>query len=123
MIDRVRLTSNAKNQLITLKRKTGLEHNNSICRLALCYSLAAASEPPVEEFDYGGGLEIDWKVLTGNNSELYINLLALKLIRQSEDVTEDTLRNALASHLHRGISYLASKSEHELRLDLTKSLC
>ena len=38
MIDRIRLTATAKNQLITLKRKTGLQHYNSFCRHALCLS-------------------------------------------------------------------------------------
>ncbi|MEB4734089.1 DndE family protein, partial [Burkholderia contaminans] len=35
VIERVKLTSIAKNQLIALKRKTGIEHNNVLCRHAL----------------------------------------------------------------------------------------
>ena len=38
MIERVKLTAAAKQQLITLKRKTGIEHYNTICRHALVLS-------------------------------------------------------------------------------------
>ncbi|MGH1450179.1 MAG: DNA sulfur modification protein DndE [Pseudomonadaceae bacterium] len=114
MIDRVRLTASAKNQLIALKRKTGISHYNSLCRIALCVSLASKGEPPFEDFDYSGGLEIDWRVFNGNNDELYFNMLALDLVRRSLEVVEDNVKATLASHVHRGLSYLASKDESEL---------
>ena len=110
MIDRVRLTATAKNQLATLKRRLGVDHNNSICRHALCISLNNASLPPAESFNFNGGLEIDWRVLTGTNEDLYMNLICLRQIEGGGAYDEDSLRSAVTHHIHRGLSYMMSKT-------------
>lgn len=79
-MERVKLTSAARNQLSTIKRRTGIEHNNAICRHALCISLANPSVPPNENFSFSGGLEIDWRTLTGGQEDLYTNLLIIRLL-------------------------------------------
>lgn len=107
MIDRIRLTAAAKIQLSTLKRKTGIEHYNSICRHALCISLANATLPPKEEFNFSGGIEIDWKILTGGNEALYLNLLFVRC----GQLSVEELRDALCAHLHRGLSYMLIKTD------------
>ncbi|MDH1261833.1 DNA sulfur modification protein DndE [Pseudomonas sp. GD03944] len=109
MIDRIRLTAAAKIQLSTLKRKTGIEHYNSICRHALCISLANPSMPPEEEFNFHGGIEIDWRTFTGGNEELYLNLLMLRLRQDGLGIGIEDVKKACFSHLHRGLSYLAGK--------------
>lgn len=110
MIDRVRLTATAKNQLATLKRRLNVDHNNAICRHALCISLNSASLPPAEVFNFNGGLEIDWKVLTGANEDLYMNLICLRQIEGGGAYDEDALRSAVTHHIHRGLSYMMSKT-------------
>lgn len=122
VIERVRLTPSAKNQLITLKRKTGIEHNNVLCRHALCLSLANPSVPPKETFNFAGGLEIDWRTFTGGNEDVYHNLLIVRLLRDQVALTPDSLREALVLHVHRGLSYLASRREEELLTELALSL-
>ncbi|WP_218186654.1 DNA sulfur modification protein DndE [Pseudomonas sp. BAY1663] len=98
-------------QLSTLKRKTGIEHYNSICRHALCISLANPSTPPEEDFNFANGIEIDWRTFTGGNEEFYLNLLLLRT-RQDELSTKiDDVRQVCARHLHRGLSYLAGKED------------
>ncbi|MFU8291156.1 DNA sulfur modification protein DndE [Pseudomonas aeruginosa] len=114
MIDRIRLTASAKNQLSTLKRKTGIEHYNSICRHALCLSLAEASMPPDEELSFNGGVEIDWRVFTGGYEELYLNLLLCRIQKDGGLISAESLKKACASHLHRGLSYLAGKGDEYL---------
>jgi DNA sulfur modification protein DndE len=116
MIDRVRLTAVAKNQISTMKRKTGIEHNNSICRYALCLSLSNDSRPPEEEFNFNGGLEIDWKTLTGGNEFLYLNLLLIRAARDGDGLDSESIRHLCVSHVHRGLSYLASDEEALLSL-------
>lgn len=114
MIDRIRLTAAAKIQLSTLKRKTGIEHYNSICRHALCVSLANASMPPEEDFNFNGGVEIDWRIFTGGHEALYLNLILLRIQQDGVDANLETVRKACACHLHRGLSYLASKEDSYL---------
>lgn len=107
-IDRVKISAGGKNQLITLKRRTGIEHNNILCRHALCASLANPSKPPLENINFAGGLEIDWKVFAGEAEHTYWNLIILRCAQDEGDVTVDSARQTLTQHLHRGLSYLVS---------------
>ncbi|MFZ6654765.1 DNA sulfur modification protein DndE [Undibacterium sp. TJN19] len=118
MIDRLRISAAGKNQLISLKRKTGIEHYNVLCRYALCLSLANPSSPPNENYNYSGGIDIDWRTLTGGNEALYTNLLLLRISNDNVLINEEGLRQILASHIHRGLSYLSSRNDRDLLLGL-----
>lgn len=122
MIERVKLTAGAKTQLATLKRRTSVEHNNALCRHALCMSMANPSTPPVENFSFSGGIEIDWRTFTGGCEALYYNLLIVRLISEGRKVTEDAIRDTLTQHLHRGLSYLVSRREDDLLVELASAL-
>lgn len=121
-LDRIRLTASAKNQLISIKRKTGIEHYNTLCRHAFCLSLANPSVPPKESFNFNGGLEIDWRTFSGGQDSLYSNLLAIRMQRDGILVNDTSARDVLALHLHRGLSYLASRKEDDLLLVLAREL-
>jgi DNA sulfur modification protein DndE len=45
-VGNIRLSEQAKNQLITLKRRTGVSQWNVLCRWAVCRSLAEPGRPP-----------------------------------------------------------------------------
>lgn len=111
MIDRIRLTAAAKIQLSTLKRKTGIEHYNSICRHALCLSLANSSMPPEEDFNFNGGVEIDWRVFAGGYDELYMNLILRRAQKDGMSTDLEALKKICTCHLHRGLSYLVGKGD------------
>lgn len=121
-MERVKLTAAAKNQLATLKRRTGIEHNNAICRHALCISLANPSVPPDENFSFAGGLEIDWRTLTGGQDDLYTNLLIVRLRSEGKRVTEEEIRQSFLLHVHRGLSYLVSRKEDDFLTELAASI-
>ena len=110
MIERVKLSAAAKQQLITLKRRTGIEHYNVICRHALCISLQNSAKVPAESIQFNNGIEIDWSVFAGIAEETYLNLLIERSIQDEGDSSPITVRQTLTSHLHRGLSYLASNS-------------
>lgn len=111
MIERVKLSAVAKQQLSTLKRRTGIEHYNIICRHALCASLANESRIPTENLQFSGGLEIEWRTFAGDAEDTYLNLLIVRAIRDAGECTIGTIRNTLTSHLHRGLSYLVSRQD------------
>ncbi|WP_230411313.1 DNA sulfur modification protein DndE [Collimonas humicola] len=122
LIDRIRLTAAAKNQLIALKRKTGIEHYNALCRHAFCISLANPSVPPKEGFNFNGGIDIDWRTFTGGHDVLYLNLLLLRLHTDNLPADETTSRQMLAQHLHRGLSYMSSRKEDDLLLAISANI-
>ena len=121
-MERIRLTGAARNQLVTLKRRTGIEHYNALCRHAICLSLANPSVPPEETYNHAGGIDIDWRTLTGGQEALYYNLLAARLVSEGRRVNEDLIRETLIRHVHRGLSYLVSRREDDMLLELSKSL-
>ena len=122
IVDKIRLTAAAKNQLISLKRKTGIEHYNALCRHAFCLSLANPSVPPRENFNFHGGIDIDWRTFTGGHEVLYLNLLLLRLHADGFPLEEAIARQMLAQHVHRGLSYLASRKEEDLLVALASEL-
>jgi len=108
IIERVKISAAGKQQLSTLKRRTGIEHYNVICRHALCASLANATKVPPEALQYSGGLEIDWKTFAGEAESTLTNLLIARAIVEEGGSSPVYLRNILQSHVHRGLSYLMS---------------
>lgn len=118
LIDRVRLSAAAKQQLITLKRRTGVEHYNIICRHALCASLANKSRIPPETMQFSGGIEIDWRTFAGEAEATYLNLLLVRAIADEGGDGVAAVRNTLTAHLHRGLSYLVSRQDLLMTLAL-----
>lgn len=108
IIDRVRISAAGKQQLITLKRRTGIEHYNAICRHALCASLANSTRVPPESLQYTGGLEIDWKTFAGEAESTLANLLIVRALSEEGDSSPAVVRTVLQAHLHRGLAYLVS---------------
>lgn len=108
LIERVKLTAAAKQQLSTLKRRTGIEHYNVIGRHALCASLANKTKVPHEALQFSGGLEIEWRTFAGEAEATLTNLLIMRALVDESDATPGTIRQVLSAHLHRGLGYLAS---------------
>lgn len=108
IIDRVRISAAGKQQLSTLKRRTGIEHYNVLCRHALCASLANATKVPPEALQYSGGLEIDWRTFAGDAEATLANLLVLRAVMDEGESSVTVVRLVLHAHLHRGLAYLTS---------------
>ena len=106
MIETVRVSEKAKVQLITLKRRTGIQNWNILCRWALCSSLAEKSEPPIEEIPSDSSIEMTWKTFTGGEEELYLAIVQLRVIKAGWSLERDEVNRYFRLHLHRGISYL-----------------
>lgn len=106
-IEHIRLSQQAKDQLVKLKRVTGIEHWNVLCRWALCLSFAEQSVPPLSKIPADSNVEMSWKVFGGRYADLYMVLLKERCIRDGLEVDAETLALQFRLHLHRGISYLA----------------
>lgn len=106
-VDHVRVSARGKEILIKVKRRTGLQHWNEICRIALCRSLANPA-PPRELGKFGdSAIDMDWKTFAGAFQE---ELAALITFRASLDRIaqgrEDALAEYFRAHLERGIASL-----------------
>lgn len=107
-VEHIRLSQQGKDQLIKLKRVTGIEHWNVLCRWALCVSLAESSVPPAVRIPADSNVEMSWRVFGGRYAEVYWSLLKERCVRDGLGTDPDTLAQQLLLHIHRGISYLAA---------------
>lgn len=111
MIETIRLSEKAKGQLITLKRKTGLQNWNVLCRWAFCVSLAEPSVPPHEDIPADSSVEMTWRTFTGGHEGVYWALLLSRAKKDGVPLLRDRLTEHFRLHLHRGISYLNSNTK------------
>lgn len=110
-LDRIRFSQQARDQLIKLKRQTGLQHWNTICRWAFCASLAERTAPSSITITLDSSLEMEWTTFGGEHQEIYLALLKQRCVNDGLNVDIKTLSNQLRLHLHRGIGRLAADSE------------
>lgn len=106
-IDTVRVSRRAKDQLVKLKRVTGIQHWNVLCRWGFCLSLSEPGVPPATEIPSDSNVEMSWRVFGGRHADLYMALLKERLYRDGLSLDPETVSRQFRLHLHRGISYLA----------------
>jgi DNA sulfur modification protein DndE len=106
-VETIRLSQQARDQLIRLKRWTGIKNWNVLCRWAFCTSLREQSIPPPTKILLDSSVEMTWKVFAGPYQELFTALLMARCRRDGLGVAEDVLDTQFKLHLHRGIAYLA----------------
>lgn len=107
-IETVRIDQQGREQLIRLKRHTGIETWNVLCRWAFCASLAEATRPPLRLFKGEAAIEIAWRVFGGHHHELYLALLKQRCLRDGLTIDDATLQEQFRLHLHRGLGYLSA---------------
>jgi len=105
-VEHVRVTQSARDQLITLKRRTGIAHWNVLCRWAFCRSLAEPAPPPNVRLIADSNVDMTWRVFSGPYGDIFWALLRLRCDRDGLSLDEETLNQQFRLHLHRGIGYL-----------------
>lgn len=105
-IEHIRLSQTARDQLVTLKRRTGIAHWNVLCRWALCRSLAEPAPPPAVKLVLDSSVEMTWRVFAGDQGDVLWALVRFRCHFDGLDLDEETLANQFRLHLHRGIGYL-----------------
>lgn len=105
----IRLSEKARQQLTQIRRKTGIDRWNVLCRWAFCLSLSEPSKPQDMDIKLDSNVEMSWRVFTGAGYEkIYYALLKYRCFKDDLSMDEATLSKHFRLHLHRGIGYLAS---------------
>ena len=106
--EHIRLSQQARDSLVKLKRYTGIPHWNTLCRWAFCLSLAESSQPAPAKIPADSSVEMTWKTFAGAYADVYWALLKDRCHRDGVELTEENLATQFRLHLHRGIGYLAA---------------
>ena len=107
-LEHIRVSAEARERLIQLKRRTGIQRWNTLCRWAFCRSLAEPTAPPVHHVPSDSNVEMDWKTFAGPYSDLIVALLRFRCQRDGLPSDSATLATQFKLHLHRGLAYLAA---------------
>lgn len=113
-IETIRLSEKEKTQLITLKRRTGIQNWNVLCRWAFALSLAEPSVLPDEDIPSDSSVEMTWKTFGGPHADLYLALLRQRAHQDNVTISAEEEPQYFRQHLHRGISYLTSSVSNNI---------
>lgn len=105
-IERIKVSKQGKDILIKIKRHTGLQHWNEICRLAFCHSLANFGPPPKRNKLGESNIEIDWKTFSGNYDKELKAIFYLKANMDGITCNDSCYSEYFREHLERGISVI-----------------
>lgn len=107
-VETVRVSRQGKDQLSKLVRHTGIKNWNVLCRWAYCASLSDPKLPTPFNGRLDGGVEMTWKVFSGDFSDIYAGLAAQRALQEGCWNSEEDVAQNFRAHLHRGISYLSA---------------
>jgi DNA sulfur modification protein DndE len=108
-IETVRTNFEGKSRLSQLKKYTGLDNWNVLCRWALCRSLSDPSVPPKIDQKGENGVEMAWKVFGGEYQEIYLALLKQRCKNDGHSLDDSVIAEQLWLHLDRGLGYLVAE--------------
>jgi len=107
-IEMVRINQEGKDRLSQLKKYTGLQNWNVLCRWALCRSLSDVTVPAKIDQKGEVGVEMTWKVFGGENKDIYAALIKQRCRNDGIDLSDENLLEQFWLHLHRGLGYLVA---------------
>ena len=110
-METLRLDQTAREQLIQLKRRTGIKTWNVLCRWGLARSLRDPNTPPAGRPAGGAAVEIDWHTFAGANSVTILAATTAWLIAAGEAPNSANIDSTITSHVHRGIAHLAGSRD------------
>ena len=103
-VDTVRISSRGREILIKIKRNTGIDRWNEICRVALCQSLANPSRPPKSQKGWDSAIEIEWRTFAGDLNEPLTSAFLFRATKDGIDIQKrEKVSEYFRAHIERGI--------------------
>jgi DNA sulfur modification protein DndE len=123
LVEVVRLGPMTKNRLMTLKRRTGIDNWNILCRWAFCLSLQEADPVGERHDETGVSIEMTWKTFAGDMSEIYEALLVSRAIKEAVKLEAMSAAALLRRHVTRGAARLVAAPESDAIAGLIRLGC
>lgn len=117
----VRVSEAGRDQLIRLKRFTGVDQWNILCRWALLRSLAEPHPPSPAPLGDMSNIEMSWPVFAGTLSEALVLLMRQRLFEDGLGQDDETFAVQFRLHLHRGLAYLSREGVRHVEDLVTKA--
>ncbi len=129
----LRYSKKVRDQLIWMKRQTGLPHYHTLCRWAFCLSMADPTRP--KQLQIGGDarerrgksigeeaatFELPWERFGQRDAEILGLILKRRLLTENTESTRENLQHAAQAHIQRGMSRLMAGKKIRSIADLAK---
>ena len=111
LIDNIRLSQQSRDQLIRLKRITGIDSWNVLCRWAFCLSIADKNPPPRSKLGGDGAVEMTWKTFAGEYADIYLAMLIHRAREEARPGNRESLSELVRVHITRGIGFLTARRQ------------
>lgn len=123
MIEVIRLSQKAKDQLVWLKRQTGIMQWNVLCRWGLCVSLADTT--PIGDYDDSAdsNIEMRWEVFAGEYKDVYMGLIVERCRLEKVACTGRNTTRFVRQHIHRGVARIMTDEKIMSISSLTDAAC
>jgi DNA sulfur modification protein DndE len=95
---------------MTMKRRTGVEHWNVLCRWALFDSLANPNKPVQQTSSPESNIDMTWDVFGGESATVIAAMIVQRAKTDGVKLVKPELASYFRSHLERGISQLQNYS-------------
>lgn len=106
-VDQIHLSPSARDQLVTLTRRTKITHRNVLMRWAFCRSIAEPNRlQPAKHPTDSNIPPISWTTFAGDYGDVLWALLRMRCHADGLSLDEETLATQFRLHLHRGLGYL-----------------
>jgi DNA sulfur modification protein DndE len=120
-VETVRVDERARNHLVNLKRRTGIDNWNVLCRWALAISLREPSSVSAWEVGPLSNVEMTWLTFAGRHADLYTAVVTARCEADGLPIDDpDVVAEQFRLHLHRGISYLVGLNDTKTLEGLTR---
>jgi DNA sulfur modification protein DndE len=106
-------TPRGRDQLINLKRHTGVPQWNIIMRWAVCASLREETPPPPAEREGADGdrVSVDWETFAGDLNQEITSAFWMRHASETSHGTDQAASESFKRHLQRGLNILEAKTE------------
>ena len=121
-IETIRVSEQARDQLLSLRKATGIAQWNILCRWAFCHSLQNPRPPVDIKIPVDSSIEMTWRVFGGKFADMYWALLRTCVADSGGDLSDENLNLQFRLHLHRGIESVAREMKRRNLSDLLMSL-
>jgi len=109
MIENIRLGKIEHEMLLKIRRNTGIQNWNVICRWAFCLSLSIDDNPPQIDAKSDSSTEMTWKTFGGDNEGLYAALLDQGIQTNGMEADNKTRNQVFREHLRRGLTVASAE--------------
>lgn len=116
-LDNLKISKRGRDQLIKLRRVTGVESWNILARWALCVSLTEITVPPPVDRDGENPVDMNWRTFAGEYADELAAVVRVAYDEQRSDKFD--IKEFTRRHVHRGLSFLEGRLglvDHPLEL-------